>query len=196
MSFKSLIYDRTGIEGRSQNWPVFLLLVLLSILGYLLRDVNGTLAASIILMSAAGMYISLFKDWSWKEPEGKYIGEIILSGDTFILNKEEIKTSDIKALKLEIGYTKGYKHYHRHGYIIDSGTNSKLELTAKGIRRDCNFQIYSDAQVKDLKNVLEALYSKGIFVKEFYLGNRTYLLEELEYEEIQEFKRKYKLISF
>jgi len=104
-----------------------------------------------------------------------------------------IKTSDINELKIEIGYTKGYKHYSRYSYTIDSGTNSRLELTAKGVKKSCNFQIYSDAQVKDLKNVLEELYLKGIFVREFYLGNRTYLLEELDYEDIQEFKKKYKL---
>jgi hypothetical protein len=47
--------------------------------------------------------------------------------------------------------------------------------------------------LKDLKLVLEELYTKGIFVKEFYLGERTYLFENLDYEDIQEFKKKYKL---
>jgi hypothetical protein len=53
--------------------------------------------------------------------------------------------------------------------------------------------MFSHNQVKDLRTVLEELYTKGIFVKEFYLGYRTYLLEKLDDDDTQEFKKKYKL---
>ncbi len=77
---------------------------------------------------------------------------------------------------------------------MDSGTRSSLEFTINGIKRHYNFQIISDRQVKEVKTVLEGLYERRIFVKEFYLGERTYLLDNLAYEEIQEFKKKYKLV--
>jgi hypothetical protein len=147
-----------------------------------------------MILSAIGMYYNLFKDWGRKEEEGKYIGEVILTGDLFTLDKEIVKTSEIKDVKIEIGYAKGYKHWHRYGYTVDSGTRSSLEFTINGLKRHYNFQIFSDRQVKDLKAVLVGLYEKGIFVKEFYLGERTYLLDNLDYEDIQEFKKKYKLV--
>jgi hypothetical protein len=194
MSFKSHIYDRQEIEESTTNWPLFILPLLTGLLGYLLTDINGTLGSTIMVLSTVGMYFNLYKDWGKKEEEGKYIGEIILTEDIFTLDRETFKTTDIKNLKIEIGYTKGYKHWHRYGYTIDSGTRSSLEFTITGLRRHYNFQIFSDRQVKDLKMVLEGLYEKGIFVKEFYLGERTYLLDNLDYEDIQEFKKKYKLV--
>jgi hypothetical protein len=193
MSFKSHIYDRSEIEESSQNWPLFFLLVLFCVLGYLLTDISKTLGIATLLLSTVGIYSYLYRDWGKKEREGKYVGEIILTGDTFILNKETIKTSEISEMKIEIAYTKGHKHWSKWGYTVDSGTNSRLELTVKGKRSAYNFQLYTDGQIRDLKKVIEELYARRIFVKEFYLGERTYLLEELNYEEIQEFKKKYKL---
>ena len=193
MSFKSHIYDRQEIEESTTNWPLFFLPLLTGLLGYLLTDINGALGSTIMILSTVAMYFYLYKDWGRKEEEGKYIGEIHLTPDQFTIDKETIKTSNIKDVKIEIGYTKGHKHWHRYGYTVDSGTRSSLEFTINGLRRHYNFQIFSDRQVKDLKIVLAGLYEKGIFVKEFYLGERTYLLDNLDYEDIQEFKKKYKL---
>ncbi len=147
-----------------------------------------------MILSIIGMYFNLYKDWGEKEEEGKYIGEINLTADLFTLDKEVFKTSNVKDVKIEIGYTKGHKHWHRYGYTVNSGTRSSLEFTINGIKRHYNFQIIFDRQVKEVKTVLEGLYERRIFVKEFYLGERTYLLDNLAYEEIQEFKKKYKLV--
>lgn len=193
MSFKSHIYDRQGIKDNTTDWPLFFLPFLTALLGYLLTDISETLGATIMLLSCVGMYVNLYKDWGKKEEEGKYIGEINLTADLFTLGKEVIKTSDIKDLKIEIGNTKGHKNWHRYGYTVDSGTSSSLEFTVNGIKRHCNFQIFSSKQVNDLKMVLEGLYERRIFIKEFYLSERTYLFENLDYEDIQEFKKKYKL---
>jgi hypothetical protein len=194
MIFKSHIYDRQEIEEDRNNWPLFFLPFLTGLLGYLLTDVNESLANSIIILSIIGMSFNFYKDWGKKEEEGKYIGEIILTGDLFTLDKEIIKTSEIKNVKIEIGYAKGYKHWHHYGYTIDSGTRSSIEFTINGKKKYYNFQVFSDRQIKDLKFVFTGLYEKGIFIKEYYLGERTYLFENLNYEEIQEFKKKYKLI--
>jgi len=194
MNFKSYIYDRHDIEETATNWPLFFFLLLTALLGYLLTDINGTLGVTIMILSIIGMYFNLYKDWGKKEEEGKYIGEINLTADLFTLGKETVKTSDVKDVKIEIGYIKGHKHWHRYGYTVDSGTRSSLEFTINGPRKHYNFQIVSDRQVKDLKIILAGLYEKRIFVKEFYLGQRTYLLQNLDYEDIQEFKKKYKLV--
>lgn len=193
MSFKSHIYDRQEIAENTTNWPLFFLPLLTALLGYLLVDIIETLGITIMILSVIGMYINLYKDWGKREEEGKYIGEINLTADFFILGQETVKTSDVKDLKIVIGYTKGYKHWHRYGYTVDSGSRSSLEFTINGLRKHYNFQIFSDSQVKDLKTVLNGLYEKGMFVKEIYLGERAYLLENLDFEEIQEFKKKYKL---
>ncbi len=193
MSFISHIYDRQEIEENENDWPIFFLLILSLLLGYLLTDVLEALGTTIMILTAIGTYIYLYKDWGKKEAEGKYVGKLILTSELFTLNDETINTSEVNELKIEIGHTKGYKHWHRYGYTICSGTTSKLQISVKGVKRSWNFQLLAQAQVKDLKGVLEELYDKGIFIKEYYLGNRTYLLEELNYEDIQEFKKKYKL---
>lgn len=192
MSFKSHIYDRQEID-ESTNWTGFILLLLLCLLGYLLTDVYESLGATILLFSALGTMFYFYKDWGKKEPEGKYVGELILTAEQFVIGKDIVDTSDINDLKIEIGHPKGFKLWHRFGYTVASGTTSKIELTAHGQKRQLNFQLFSDGQLRELKNVLEGLYKEGIFVKEFHLGNRTYLLQELDYEDIQEFKKKYQL---
>lgn len=192
MTFKSHIYDRKEIDD-STNRTGFILLLLLCLLGYLLTDIYETLGATILLFSALGSMFYFYKDWGKKEPEGKYVGELILSGDYFVIDKDTVNTSDIDDLKIEIGHPKGFKLWHRFGYTVSSGATSKMELVVKSYKRQFNFQLLSEGQLRDLKQILEKLYLKGIFVKEFYLGNRTYLLEELDYEDIQEFKRKYRL---
>jgi hypothetical protein len=193
MSFKSHIYDRQDIEEYNYNWPLFFLPLLTALLGYLLLDISETLGSTAIILSIIAMFFSLYKDWGKKEEEGKFIGEIVLTGDLFTVGKETVKTSNMSNLKIEIGHTKGYKHWYQYGYTVDSGTKSSLEFNVNGVKSHYNFQIFSDRQLNDLKVVLEELYDKGIFVKEFYLGNRTYLLENLDYEDIQDFKKKYRL---
>jgi hypothetical protein len=193
MIFKTHIYDRESIEGSSNYWGLFILALLLSVLGYLLNDILNGISMLLMLFSTGFLYYLLYRDWGKKEPEGKYVGELILSPDQFTIDKEVLLTSEINELRIEIGHPKGFKMWHRHGYTISSGTTSRMEWTIKGKKRHCNFQLYSNSQLKEIKQVLEQLYLKHIFVKEFHLGNRTYLLEELDYEEIQEFKKKYGL---
>jgi hypothetical protein len=81
------------------------------------------------------MYFYLYRDWGKKEEPGKYVGEIVLTGDLFTLDKETVNTSDLNQLKIEIGHTKGYKHWHRYGYTVSSGTTSSIELTVKGKKK-------------------------------------------------------------
>ncbi|MBS1507418.1 MAG: hypothetical protein JSS79_12295 [Bacteroidetes bacterium] len=192
MIFRSHIYDRKDIDD-SPKWGGFVFLFLFFILGYLLTDVIESLGKAILIGCALATPIFLYKDWGKKKPEGKYVGELILTGDRFIIGENTVDTSSITDLKIEIGNPKGFKEWGRYTYTLSSGTTSKMEVTAKGVKHQFNFLLFSDSQLKELRVVLEQLYSKGIFVKEFYLGNRTYLFEELGYEEIQEFKRKYKL---
>lgn len=134
MSFKSHIYDRNEIEENTTNWPLFFLPLLTALLGYLLTEINETLGATILMLSTIGVYFNLYKDWGKKKEEGKYVGEMNLTADLFILDKEAVNTSDVKNVKIEIGYTKGHKHWHRYGYTVDSGTRSSLEFTINGLK--------------------------------------------------------------
>jgi len=192
-SFKSHIYDRSEVEDIDFNWPLILLFLTIGLLGYLLVDVNPTLGLLLMFLSIIASYASRYKDWGKQERQGKFVGEIILTGDVFTLNGEKIDTSEIKDLKIEIGHTKGYKEWHRYGYTVSCGTKSCISLTARGVKYVHNFGISSVDQLNDLKKVLENLYSRGVFVKEFYLGVRTYLFNDLGYEDIQKFKKKYRL---
>lgn len=193
MIFKTHIYDRETIIESSNYWGFFLLTVMLAFLDYLLTDIMNGVGITLMMVSVALMNYLLYRDWGKKEPEGKYVGDLILSPDQFIINKEVVLTSEVSEIKIELGHPKGFKMWHLYGYTVSSGTTSKLEWVVKGVKRHCNFQLYSDSQLKVIKLVLEQLYLKHIFVKEFHLGNRTYLLEDLGYEDIQEFKRKYGL---
>jgi len=192
MTFKTYIFDKTEIDD-STNWPLFILLFLVVLLGYYLSDIYESLGAVILLIGSVGTTVYFYKDWGKKEPEGKYVGELILSGDYFTICKDIINTSEISELKIELEHPKGFKIWHRFGYTVSSGTTSKIEFVLNGNKKQFNFQLYSDSQLKDIRQVLEKLYQKGIFVKEFHLGNRTYLLKKLAYEDIQEFKKKYRL---
>ncbi|HAF29557.1 MAG TPA: hypothetical protein DCG75_10960 [Bacteroidales bacterium] len=186
MEFSSHIYDRNTIKG-DNSFKVFLLTILLLVLGYFLIDISKITGLLIILLSISILY---FFHWNKKEPEGKYIGEIKLTKDTFVLNNETFETKDIDEVKIELEYPKGKKMWNRIGYNVCSGTRNKLEILVNGQKKKCNFLLLSDKHLRDIVHVIEELYTKGIFVKEFYLGDRTYLLKKLSLEEIKKFKKK------
>lgn len=200
MAFKSAIYDRSGVKGelKERAWQEGLLVVLVALLfllACLLRDVSRPLELLVILGFAIGMFYWLYKDWGKREPAGKHVGDLILTEEQFILDMVIVKTSEITALRIEIGLPRGYFHWRLDGsgYRRDSGTTSMLELTSNGQTYQLNFLWDSDTRLESIKQILKHFYSRGLFVKEFYRGARTYMMEELEYEEIQEFKKKYKL---
>jgi hypothetical protein len=191
VSFRSHIYDREGLDGFEFEWRFLVLMFLLFLLIYLLEDVSKTLAFFVTIPAIIAMLWNMYKDYGKKELQGKYVGELILDPTEFLLNKERIVTAEIEDMRIAIGHPKGEKLWHRYGYTIASGTKSELELTVKGIKRKYNFLWIDDSEKKNLLPVLEGLYKKRIFVREYFRGERTYLFEELSYEEIQEFKKKY-----
>lgn len=193
MSFKSHIFDLSKIEDKHSFVSFGLFLMLMLVLGYLLLGISYSVGTTIIWLGLLGLIVNIIKNWVKKDPEGEYVSEFVLTGDKITLNEKTINTSDISNLKINIGYPKGYKHRHRYGYIVDSGTRNKIEFTFNDQELSFNFQLFSDFHLQELKKVLELLYVKGIFVSEYYFGQRTYLLKNLNYEEIQDFKKKYKL---
>ncbi len=191
MPFNSHIYDRTGLDSFRFEWLPFTLTLLIGVLGYVLKDINDTLSVMSYLVCSGGCAWLTFKDFKIWESPGRFVGELKLDVDEFDFNGERINTDDILDLRVYIGKSRGEYTGHRYGPLYSSGTGSFIELKTKNFKRSYNFMWRSDSQLKELRPVVEGLYKKHIFVKEYFHGERTYLFEELSYEEIQAFKKKY-----
>jgi len=198
ISFRSRIYDRSGVEPYSayqENSLVWIVFILFLIIGYLLMDYYPNI--SILLLFSCFIYVifDIFKDWGKLEPEGKLIGKLIFTPHTLTFHQQIFATPDIKDIKIDIHNFRGHKNWHQkwriHTYTVDSGTESSIEINVNGTIQSFHFQLTSNRHLDNLMNVLEHLYLKGINIKEYLHGERTYLLQKLNYKEIQEFKKKY-----
>lgn len=151
----------------------------------------------IILLLCLIYYIyDTFKDWGKLEPEGQLIGKLIFTPDSLTFHQQIFTTSAIKEIKIDINDFKGHKNWRKkngifYTYTVDSGTESRIEINVNGTIQGFHFQLTSKRHLDDLIAVLGHLYLKGINIKEYLHGGRTYLLQKLNYKEIQEFKKKY-----
>ncbi|MBL7850351.1 MAG: hypothetical protein JNN04_05585 [Cyclobacteriaceae bacterium] len=201
--FRSKLYDRTKV--REPNYWKYLNVAIFGLaLGYLVHTISQyvslfwvplfdfkVLEFGFLLIAVGAMLNDAFRWYGVREGRGRPIGDLALSGDEIVINNEVISVSTIVELKVEIQEIKGELSWWGQGYSILSGTANTLEFTANGRTSVHHFELFSDYHLDQLCDVLGQLYAKGIFVKEFYRGGRTYLLESLGYDEIQAFKRKY-----
>lgn len=201
--FRSKLYDRSKV--REPNiWKYLIPTVAALALGYAVNLIAQyvplfvvplydfkTLGYLFLFTSVGLMLYDSVRWYGVRKGRGRPICDVSISGEEIMINDEVIPVSTITALKVDIKEIKGELSWWSQGYDILSGTANSLEITAGGRTSVHYFELYSDYHLDQLGDVLEKLYARGIFVKEFYRGERTYLLESLGYEEIQAFKRKY-----
>ncbi|MCO6359317.1 hypothetical protein [Roseivirga pacifica] len=134
-------------------------------------------------------------DFRKKPKLGQELGDFLISSEGLQVLDRIISYSDINCLRL------WYGDYHmkiipsQHiGYYFHIGTENRFECELKdGSKVSHNFMVWNRNHETDLVKSIKYFYQNKILVFENGPKGRTFLGEDLSYEELQEFKSEYDL---
>lgn len=190
--FESSLYEPPFWKKPSRSTLGLMIFILVGVIGYLIATFQGHQVNALVAIGGLGAIGSFYFDIGEKPILGDYIGEIVLTEKDITLNGEKINILEVNGLNISFNTYQNQKIFHRYGYYFLSGTENKISVKTGGKEYNYNFLIYNRNHISDILSVLHFYYKEGLFVNE-NPGNRTYLGKDLSYEEIQDFKAKYKL---
>jgi hypothetical protein len=190
--FKSFIYPKPNYPTSRSTRFILIGIIIIGIGGLLL-----------IFEIPQGLYIMFpgimilgFARWAYYKEmpeEGNIIDELDLNSEFVKIGNEKYDFESIRNFGIRFNtYYKKKLPSVWSMYKLRSGTENEIWFNygAEKIRE--HFKIQGPFAQKVILEILKELYVKGISIEE-YADGRTYLGEELSYEEIQEFKKKYNL---
>jgi hypothetical protein len=189
--FESSIYEPPYWKKPPKRTYGLVISVLIAVIGYLIMLIREQDFNWLIFFGGISAFFSRYLDIGEKPVLGEYLGEIILEETKIKLLKRSFLISEIQSLKIGYGHYKNQKIHNRYTiYYYHSGTENEITLQTKTETLKFNFMVLNRNHITDIIQVLECYYEQGLFVIE---SGRSYLGKSLNYEEIQEFKKKYNL---
>lgn len=170
-----------------------LILVLFAfIFGFIFKDATYWSIAFLILFVCGFWYDNLMKS---REPPQEYFNDILIIDPNQISIGETIyETNKLKNIKIFINDFDGEVIYmSRGGKKILNGTNNHLSFVYLDKQISLQFYIISEIQKEQYKDLFGIWYKTKFKFYEGDFGGRTYLLERLNYQQIQEFKRNHNM---
>ena len=126
--------------------------------------------------------------------DGKFQAQVKLSKDSIQIGMEEYLIEEIENIGIHIRPIFGDKVTSAWNmYTIKNGTDNTIEFSYKNKKHKYNFWIKSEEHKIELRNVLKDWYLAKIKFKETLEGNKSYLLDDLDYDQIQVFKKQYQI---
>ncbi len=139
---------------------------------------------------------TFFLEWFYSSrfnPDKYLRGSITLTDEYIEINNQRFVLKEIRNLKVEINEYDGQIEivtYTRRDYILN-GTNNKISFEFLGLKIKYNFYISNTQVLNDFKVLYNNWYKEKINFIETTKVGRTYGMEYLNYQQIQDFKRKY-----
>jgi hypothetical protein len=126
--------------------------------------------------------------------DGKFQAQLKLSKTSIYIDNEEFPVEKLENIGVHIRHIFGDKVTSAWNiYTIKNGTDNAIEFTYKNKNHQYNFWIKSENHKEELRNVLKDWYLAKIKFKETFNKNKSFLLEDLNYDQIQAFKSQYQL---
>jgi len=113
--------------------------------------------------------------------------EIVLGDTTYEIDKAEHLKILINEFDGQISAT------GRGARMILNGTDNELSFSYLGKNIYVPFYINSEIQKEQFKTLFDSWYRQKIKFYEGSIGGRTYLMQTLNYQQIQDFKKEYGL---
>jgi len=192
-SFKSAIYNAPYHKKPSNSNIGISICLLIAAIGWLLIELQVNNAGLLLGIGIMGATLSLYLDIGKTPKTGEPIGALIIDKNGIEIMDDQIDISDIREFSIDFRAYKKQKVFNRFTVVIyeyRAGTENTIALKAGQKEVKYHFMIRHSGHRIDLINALEHYYEAGIFVKE---AERTYLGKELAFEEVQAFKKKYRL---
>lgn len=130
--------------------------------------------------------------YSREDPTPFFTEQLIFDIDKIIVDDKIFELRYLQNLKIFIKSFDGQTIQGRGKWILN-GANNQLSFTSNKITFSTSFYIMSEVQKDQFKVLFDFWYQDKI---PFYEGDnvgKTYLLDQLKYQEIQEFKKRYDL---
>ena len=149
------------------------------------------LSLSIIVMVCTAFLLSYLSKQR-EDPVPYFDKPLIISPKAIRLGSFTYKLDDVVNLEIEINEFDGEEKIIRGSdrYILN-GTDNRLSFIFLDKRIATNFYLISEVQKDQLREIFHYWYINRIPFYECDKSGKTYLLEKLNYKEIQEFKKNY-----
>lgn len=191
--FESAIYEPPHWKKPSRETYGIVISLLLAAIGYLIMLIQNQEFNWLIFLGGMSLVCSRYLGIGEEPILGDYLGEIILEKDKVTILDSTFSIDEIKLFKIEFASYKKKRISCTHTlYYYLSGTENKITIHTKDQKLSHNFMVLNRNHKTDIIETLAHYYEQGLFVREYGDG-RTYLGEQLDYEEIQTFKKKYNL---
>lgn len=168
----------------------FALILLGFVTAYILNDRIYWIASGIILLVCGSWFHHL--TYSRKEPMSYFAAQLRFDHHLITIDDRVFTVKELQNLKIEINEYDG-EIIQTDARRILNGTNNHLSFTHLNEKISLQFYILSEVQKNQFRDLFEAWYINHVPFYEGNVAGRTYLLEHLNYREIQEFKRMYKI---
>lgn len=164
----------------------------------LLTYLTAFIFQDIMFWSIAGITLVICGSWwdyltySREDPMPFLAEPIIFDEDNIVINGEVFAVNEVQNLKIVLNNYDGETMKGRGRWILN-GTNNHLSFVHLKKRISIMFYVISEEQKKQFKTLFDRWYNNHVPFYEGNVSGKTYLLERLDYSEIQAFKRKYKI---
>ena len=130
---------------------------------------------------------------SREDPQEYFSDTLVIETAQIIIAGTVYETKTINNLTININDFDGEVIDTGRGKKILNGTNNRLSFVYLAKHISLQFYIVSEGQKEEYKDLFEIWYKTKFKFYEGNMGGRTYLLERLNYQQIQEFKKNYEI---
>ena len=181
------------IKMRTKLRVLTIVLILLAfIFAFIFKDTTYWTIAVTTLFSCGLWYQYLTN--SRENPQQYFCERLVFDAHKIIIGETIYETDTLNNLKILINDFDGeIIPTARADKMILNGTNNQLSFSYANKSVCFHFYIVSEVQQEQFKELFDGWYKNKL---KFYEGNirgRTYLLQTLNYHQIQEFKNNYEL---
>ena len=182
------------IKLRTKLKLLALILIFLAfIFAFIYKDATYWSIAFLIIFVCGFWYENLTK--SREDPKKYFSDNLIIGTNQISIAGTVYETNTINNLKININDFDGEEiSMARGGKKVLNGTNNRLSFDYLDNHIYFQFYIVSEVQKEQYKDLFEIWYKTKFKFYEGNIGGRTYLLERLNYQQIQEFKKNYEII--
>lgn len=170
---------------------LFVLIMLGAFVAFFVKDIIYPTVFGAILFICALWYDYVIG--SRENPTSYFDQQLTFNTHVIHIGEKSYEINNLNNIRILINDYDGQIMSSPYANYVLNGTNNQLSFIHLKEKVSISFYIMSEVQKEQFCNLFEVWYNEQI---SFYEGNaagKTYLLKSLSYQEIQEFKKHYKI---
>lgn len=180
-----------AVKNRSKAKAVIITIILFALIAAIVINNNTYIGIAIGIMIICALWYDHLA-YSREDPSPYFAEQLTFDIDKIIIGDDVFALEDLENFKLFIIDYDGETSQGRGRFILN-GTNNHFSFTYRNRTISSSFYITSEVQKDQFKILFKNWYNNKFSFSESSAAGRTYLLNQLNYNEIQEFKKQYDL---